>query len=226
MIDRLRNTSLFYIPYLCLFTIAVVYFLYQSHGEFVLWLNKLHNPVWDFFFKYWTHTGDEIFFAIVAIGLIFFKRRFGLVLALAGIGVAGIALFFKHVLFPEAQRPIIYFKGHEVLDLVDGVTVLSQHSFPSGHSMAAFALAIFIALMLQNNNYSLLLLIGATLAAVSRVYLSQHFLIDIMAGSLIGIVTGTIFYVCFEKYLNKELIGVINTPDEDLEEMDLDTGNM
>ena len=226
MIDRLRNTSLFYIPYLCLFTLSVAYFLYKSHGEFVLWLNSLHNPVWDFFFKYWTHTGDEIFFGIVVIILITIKRRFGFILGLTGIGVAGISLFFKYVLFPETPRPIIYFRGHEVLEVVDGVNVLSQYSFPSGHSMAAFALAVFIALMLQNNNYASVLLIGATLTAISRVYLSQHFLIDIMAGSLLGTATGTIFYVGFEKYLNREQTGEVNTPDEDLEEMDLNTEDM
>ncbi|MEP1035224.1 phosphatase PAP2 family protein [Ekhidna sp.] len=222
MINRLRNTSLFFIPYLCLFTLSVVFFLYRSHGEFVLWLNSLHNPAWDFFFKYWTHTGDAIFFGVVAIMLIIFKRRFGLILGMSGIGVAAISLFFKYVLFPEAQRPIIYFKGYEVLDFVDGVTILSQYSFPSGHSMAIFALTSFVALMLQNNNYSSILFIGATFTAISRVYLLQHFLIDIMAGSLIGVTIGTIFYMSFEKYLNEESTGSVNTPDQDLEEMNLE----
>lgn len=226
MIDRLRNTSLFFIPYLCLFTLSTVYFFYRSHGEFVLWLNSLHNSTWDFFFKYWTHTGDAIFFGVVAVILIVIKRRFGLVLGLTGISVALVSLFFKHVLFPDAPRPIIYFRGYEVLDFVDGVTILSQNSFPSGHSMAVFALAIFVALMLQNDNYSLMLLVGATLTAVSRVYLVQHFLIDIMAGSLIGLIIGTLFYVFFEKYLNKEYNGPVNTPDEDLEEMDLGTDDV
>lgn len=222
MINRLRNTTLFFIPYLSLFTLSVVFFLYRSHGEFVLWLNSLHNPAWDFFFKYWTHTGDAIFFSIVAVALIVFKRRFGLILALAGISVAIISSFFKYVLFAEAQRPILYFKGYEVLEFVEGVNVLSQYSFPSGHAMAVFALASFVALMLQNNNYSSILFIGATLTSVSRVYLVQHFLIDIMAGSLIGITIGIIFYMSFEKYLNKEPTDAINTPDEDLEEMDLE----
>lgn len=226
MIDRLKNTSLFFIPYLCLFTLSVVYFFYQSHGTFVLWLNELHNPVWDFFFKYWTHTGDAIFFGIVALVLIIINRRFGYILALTGISVFLISYFFKHVLFPEAQRPIIYFRGYEILDFVDGVTILSQYSFPSGHSMAVFALATFVALMLQNNNYSLILLVGATLTAISRVYLVQHFLIDIMAGSLIGTTIATIVYMSFEKYLNKENVGEISTPDEELEKMDLDTDDL
>ncbi|MEO9482225.1 MAG: phosphatase PAP2 family protein [Ekhidna sp.] len=222
MIDRLRNTRLFFIPYLCLFTLAMTFFFYQSHGKFVLWLNSLHNPIWNFFFKYWTHTGDVIFFTIITVGLIFWKRRFGIVLAAIGISVAAISLFFKHVLFPEAQRPIIYFRGYEVLDFVDGVSILSQYSFPSGHSMAVFALATFIALMMQHSNYSMILLVAAVLTAISRVYLVQHFLIDIMAGSLIGIFTAITFYMGFEKFLHGESNQKVNTPDEDLEEMNLE----
>ncbi len=221
MIDRLKNTSLFYFPYLVLFGLGMIYFFYLSHGSFVLWLNKLHNPIWDFFFKYWTHTGDGIFFTLVAISLMVLRRRFGIVLALIGITVGLTSLLFKQVLFTEAARPSIYFKEMEVLRFVDGVDMLSLYSFPSGHAMTAFALATFLALMIQNNNFSMLLLVAACLSAISRVYLAQHFLIDIMAGSLIGVIIATAFYMGFEKYVNKETGGVLTTPDEDLEDLDL-----
>lgn len=222
MIDRLKNTSSFYIPYLVLFGLSMIFFFYQSHGEFVLWLNKLHNPVWDFFFKYWTHTGDGIFFSVIAIALLIFKRKVGIVLSLIGISVGLTSLFFKQVLFPSVPRPSIFFRDQEILRLVEGVDLLSQYSFPSGHAMTAFALATFIALILQSNNYSMLLLIAGCLAAISRVYLAQHFLIDIMAGSLMGVIIATSFYMAFEKYLNGENQDQENTPDQDLEEMNLD----
>ena len=131
-----------------------------------------------------------------------------------------ISLFFKFILFPEAPRPIIYFEPG-LLKIVSGVDVLSMNSFPSGHAMAAFALGAFMSLMLQSNNYSSMFLIGASLTALSRIYLSQHFLIDVMAGSLIGVIMATGLYIYFEKYLNRENLGNDNTPDEDLEAMDL-----
>ncbi|MEQ9052657.1 MAG: phosphatase PAP2 family protein, partial [Marinoscillum sp.] len=186
----------------------------------VIWLNSLHNPVWDIFFKYWTHTGSVYFFTAICILLIFLNRRFGFILALIGISVLTISLFFKFILFPEAPRPIIYFEPG-LLHIVSGVDVLSMNSFPSGHAMAAFALGAFMSLMLQSNNYSSMFLIGASLTALSRIYLSQHFLIDVMAGSLIGVIMATGLYIYFEKYLNRENLGNDNTPDEDLEAMDL-----
>ncbi|MEQ9467791.1 MAG: phosphatase PAP2 family protein [Ekhidna sp.] len=220
MIDRLKNTSLFFIPYLCLFGLSMIFYFYQSHGDFVLWLGGLHNPVWDFFFKYWTYTGSTGFFVVIAVLLLVIKRRFGLVLSMVGITILVADKFFKQMLFPGTPRPSVYFEK-ELLNLVDGVEMLSTSSFPSGHSMGAFGLATFLALMLQSNNLSLLLLVGATLTALSRIYLAQHFLIDTMAGSLCGIILATSFYMIFEKYLNKELASEKKTPDEDLAEMDL-----
>lgn len=220
MIDRLKNASLFYIPYLIILGLSVVFYFYQSHGDFVIWINALHNPVWDVFFKYWTHAGSVFFFTATCILLIFRNRRFGFILALIGLSVLMISLFFKFVLFPDMPRPIIYFEPG-LLKVVSGVDVLSMNSFPSGHAMAAFALGAFLSLMFQNNNYSSMLLIGASLVALSRIYLSQHFLIDVMAGSLIGVIMATGLYMYFEKYLNKEDTAATNTPDEDLESIDL-----
>lgn len=221
MINRLRNTSLFFIPYLCLFGLSTVFYFYQSHGDFVLWLGSLHNPIWDFFFKYWTHTGSTGFFIVTIALLLVIRRRYGLVLSLVGITILLADKFFKYVLFSDTPRPTVFFEK-EMLSLVDGVEMLSTSSFPSGHSMGSFGLATFIVLMLQNNNFSLLLFVGASLTALSRIYLAQHFLIDTMAGSLLGIIIATSFYMSFEKYLNRELTSKVNTPDEDLAEMNLE----
>ncbi|WP_425392697.1 phosphatase PAP2 family protein [Ekhidna sp.] len=221
MINRLRNTRWFFISYLILFGLGMVFYFYQEHGDFVLFLNELHNPVWNFFFKYWTYTGNGFFYAVLSIALIFINRRLGIIMSVSGITIGAVSYFFKFVLFDTAPRPKIYFLDHKILDFVDGVNVLSEHSFPSGHAMAAFGITTLLALMFQHKNYSTILLIGATLTAISRVYLAQHFLIDIMAGSLLGIIIAAAFYMGFEKYLNREEAGPWNTPDEDLAEMDL-----
>ncbi|WP_420317917.1 phosphatase PAP2 family protein [Ekhidna sp.] len=226
MINHLRNTRSFFYPYFILLGIGVIFYFYQEHGDFVLWLNGLHNPVWNIFFKYWTFTGNGFFFALFAIFLIVINKRYGFVLAMSGITIGGVSYLFKQVLFNSAPRPKIYFQDHKILDFIDGVDILSTHSFPSGHAMAAFGIATLLAFMLKSNNYSMLLILGATLTAISRVYLAQHFLIDIMAGSLLGVIISTGFYIGFEKYLNHEQIGSLNTPDEDLAEMNLDDEDM
>lgn len=67
---------------------------------------------------------------------------------------------------------------------------LSDYSFPSGHSAAAFTVAMTVAL-----NYpgvKVLVLILATLIAISRIYLGVHYPTDVLVGVLIGIFVSTI----------------------------------
>lgn len=59
-----------------------------------------------------------------------------------------------------------------------------QFSFPSGHSISAFAVAVPIGLFYPALMAPLLIL--AVSIAASRVILGMHFLSDVIAGSLIG----------------------------------------
>ncbi|NQZ78074.1 MAG: phosphatase PAP2 family protein [Ekhidna sp.] len=222
MINRLKNTSEFFISYFVLLLLGFSYYLYQDHGDFVVLLNSLHNPIWDFWFKYWTYTGTVPFFIVTVLAVIFYKRRSGIILGLVGILIAAVTFFFKRVLFEQTPRPRVFFEGQRILEFVEGVDVLSLYSFPSGHAMAIFGLASFLALMYQNRINSFLLIIGATLTGISRIYLAQHFLIDVMAGSLIGLIIATSCYMAFEKYINHENDPPSSTPDEDLAALDLD----
>ncbi|MEM7296888.1 MAG: phosphatase PAP2 family protein, partial [Bacteroidota bacterium] len=206
--------------------ISVVYFLYLDHGDFVLWWSNQRNSFLTFFFKYWTYTGDWFFVVTVTLALIFFRLRYGLILALVSIVQGLTTALFKQVLFVGTPRPKGYFAGKQVLDLIEGVKVQSLNSFPSGHTMTAFALATFIALMMQNKKYSIFLLLGAILTALSRVYLGHHFLIDIIAGSLIGMLIATIIYMIFEKYLNQDNRLEEDQPDQDLLKMDLNVDDV
>src|SRR5882762_11297589 len=63
-----------------------------------------------------------------------------------------------------------------------------QFSFPSGHSITAFAVAISLGVFFPAA-YPLLLFFAASVAA-SRVLLGMHFLSDVLAGSLLGAALG------------------------------------
>jgi undecaprenyl-diphosphatase len=69
-----------------------------------------------------------------------------------------------------------------------------NYSFPSGHSITAFAIAIAIGFF-----YPFLLaylLVAAVLIACSRIILGMHFLSDVLAGSAIGVLLGfTSFHI-------------------------------
>jgi undecaprenyl-diphosphatase len=63
-----------------------------------------------------------------------------------------------------------------------------KYSFPSGHSITAFAVAMSIGLFYPQLQGCLLAV--ALLIAGSRIILGMHFLSDVLAGSAIGVILG------------------------------------
>ena len=71
-----------------------------------------------------------------------------------------------------------------------------QFSFPSGHTMTAFAVAIPLSLFYPT--LSIGLLFCALSIAMSRILLGMHFLSDVVAGALIGTGLGYLGYFAFQ----------------------------
>ena len=71
----------------------------------------------------------------------------------------------------------------------------SFHSFPSGHTAVAFGLFCLLALISSNKMIGVVCFFIALFVAFSRVYLSQHFFLDIYIGSLIGVVATVLSYL-------------------------------
>jgi undecaprenyl-diphosphatase len=70
-----------------------------------------------------------------------------------------------------------------------------QFSFPSGHSMSAFAIAIPLCIFYPDLQAALLVL--SLSIAVSRVVLGMHFVSDVVVGSLLGAGLGYGSYLLF-----------------------------
>lgn len=102
-------------------------------------------------------------------------------------------------------RPAILLKDSGYRYFIDDVTLHNLHAFPSGHTASAFALATVLAFALRNNKYSILLLLGAILVGYSRIYLAEHFLDDVLAGALIGVVSAVVCQLVLQKYSQREI---------------------
>ena len=70
-----------------------------------------------------------------------------------------------------------------------------QFSFPSGHTMTAFAVALPLSLFYPELMAGLLFC--ALSIALSRILLGMHFLSDVVAGALIGTALGYLGYLAF-----------------------------
>jgi undecaprenyl-diphosphatase len=121
-------------------------------------------------------------FAVVAVlcGLQVVRRQVAPVaLVAAALALAFVAGRTAAVLFPE-PRP---FTTHP--DLNQLLAHEPGQSFPSDHSLAAFACG-FAVLAFLSRRWGALLLVAATLIGFSRVYGGVHYPLDILGAALIG----------------------------------------
>jgi membrane-associated phospholipid phosphatase len=83
--------------------------------------------------------------------------------------------------------------------------MFTQNSFPSGHATTCFAIFTTFAFISRDNKLRALLAVLAILFALTRVYLSQHFLEDVLVGSLIGTLTAVFIglYMFNNRFLEK-----------------------
>lgn len=157
------------------------------------------NAFLDEFFKYTTHLGDGAFAIIMVVILAVFNARRAMYVLFSYVGAAVISTILKHYVFKEIYRPHFVFQYfvREELNEVAGVDMLAKNSFPSGHALSAFSLFFCLMFMTKNHALKVLFFVLAFLAAFSRTYLSQHWLIDIYVGSIIGTCFAILFYFVF-----------------------------
>ncbi len=158
-----------------------------SKAEIHIYINDHTHGLGDVFFRLITNLGDGLFVGLIALLFLLFNIGKGLQLAISGIIAGVLTQVLKRTLFSDWERPKKFFEGVHQLYLVPGVNNYSGHTFPSGHSASAFALYFSIAIFVRNKTLKFLLFILASLVAFSRIYLSQHFLNDVYAGSILGV---------------------------------------
>jgi membrane-associated phospholipid phosphatase len=214
MYSLLKTNKAFVLPYFVFLLVLIPVLFIFPKGSIHLYLNSLHNPVYDYFFKYITHLGDGWMPVILAVIFLFISLRKSVVILSSGLLAGILAQFFKRLVFPDIVRPMKYFEAVHDLYLVEGVNIHSSFSFPSGHSATIFALCLCLAIYTKRIFVKSLLFLLAVIVAFSRVYLSQHFLNDIVAGSLLGCIAVILMYFVLANidkvWFDKSLMKLIN----------------
>lgn len=182
---------------LCILVLAT------EKGTTELAINGDFNKTLGQFFRYATHLGDGIVYAILIAFFLLFKYYNALMLFFASIIQTILAQGLKKIVFPDAMRPSAWFENQEgvVLQFAEGVKIHTAHSFPSGHTATAFAIAVMLTYFLKKPVYAVLFFLLAAIAGFSRVYLMQHFFEDVLAGATVGIFSAVAVIFLVRKFL-------------------------
>ena len=82
---------------------------------------------------------------------------------------------------------------------VDGVEIHEIYSFPSGHTNSIFVLGTIMTLLLKNKRWGIFFFGLAMATTISRMYLFQHFFVDVYVGGLIGILLSLLTFYWINK---------------------------
>jgi membrane-associated phospholipid phosphatase len=196
----IKHNSLYLALYLLLIAFLGYVLLHVDKFEIHRFINRhVENGAISTFFQYVTHIGDGVFAIVLVFVLLFINMRKAAFLFLAYIGSSLMTTVLKNFFYADYYRPyfMFHFYKREDLNLIDGVEILSNNSFPSGHSTSAFAVFFSLIFMTKNHFMKLLYFFTACIAAFSRTYISQHWLVDIYIGSVIGVGFSVLFYFVF-----------------------------
>lgn len=135
-----------------------------------------------------TSWGEAHLFVIVIIAVVLQKRYLmAFEFLSAGIVSSIVVQSFKRLVFAPSPRPMAVIKWSETL-LPEGLEVPLQFAFPSGHTTTAFVFFTLLALHFKKISVQILAAIAVIGVGLSRVYLMAHWIPDVMAGGVLGLV--------------------------------------
>ncbi|MFN8323825.1 MAG: phosphatase PAP2 family protein [Chitinophagales bacterium] len=196
--NRFINENKVFLLLQCIFLFlgAVIILLFERGSE-ILYVNGLHNHFLNQFFLWVTRLAEAPLVMLILIITLTMSYGKGMVLLLTYLLNGAVTQFMKIVVFAGEARPAAYFEGKAQLNFAEGLTLLKDNTFPSGHTSGAFAVLFMISILTTDKRWAAPLFTMALLVGVSRVYLMMHFFRDIYWGSITGVMVASMFYLLF-----------------------------
>ncbi|RQO78137.1 hypothetical protein DBR40_09310 [Pedobacter sp. KBW01] len=195
MIKRIKRLPLYFTGLALILLLAAIICCSLTKAECFFVLNSYHSPFLDLFFSLLTNFGDGLLSILLGIVLLITKKRKKAITLLLAYAYSSLLAQILKKIFDQ-PRPRLYLE-HLKLDytnFVTGINLHDHHSFPSGHTTSAFAMATVLVLVHKKSKISVPCLLLATAIGYSRIYLAQHFLLDVLCGAMIGLFGALLAY--------------------------------
>jgi membrane-associated phospholipid phosphatase len=192
----ITGNRLYFVLWGLFFVVGLLFVLTVGKAASFVDLNPYHQTTLDKIFVWVTYLGDGVF-SVIVIVILLLRRRWSMAtqVTAAFLLSALVAQILKNIF--SMPRPKEFFAPGVYPYFIDGVTNHGFASFPSGHTTSIFALATMLALFTPNRRNKMICLFAGVLVGYSRIYLGQHFLGDVLMGSIIGSLTAVLVHWLF-----------------------------
>jgi undecaprenyl-diphosphatase len=182
--------------------------------DLFFFLNGSNFPALDRFM--WLYSGKIVWLPAVAFLLfvIIYKKPWkeSLLVLLAIVAVAVLCDQFSAQIckpFFARLRPTHHPDFMNEVSTVFGYRG-GRYGFISSHAANSFGFAIYISLLFRNRFFTITIMSWAALTAYSRIYLGVHFISDVIAGALAGVLFGLLVYFVYFKVRRKYIVKAEN----------------
>ncbi|MBS1686920.1 MAG: hypothetical protein JSS76_19440 [Bacteroidetes bacterium] len=161
-------------------------------GSEILWINDMHSPRLDAFFR-WIYTcfgfntSPPLFIALLIFVVFWSYGRALQAFINSYIVLLGIDFMHKFVTTSELNsRPSVFF-GLQRLHTLPDIFLNGQSGYPAAAPAGTFALLLFVLIHIADKRWSYIFFAIALLYSISRLYVFQNFFDAVYAGSVIGV---------------------------------------
>lgn len=176
---------------------------YLGRIPLFLFLNTDGGAFLDQFFK-WATWGAEgwVWIPYLIVVVAWFKKDIKLIVLNFLLSTL-ITQIPKNFIWDKISRPIASGIPLDEIHTVPDVVMHSWNSFPSGHTATAFTLFLLTVYLFPTKWTLAIGLIYAIICAYSRVYLGQHFPMDLGGGMLVAVLSVQLSMVIRQKISNR-----------------------
>ena len=160
--------------------------------------SRMKNKYLDIFMYRVTDLGGAIFITMFTLGLVIFGSHENKLIGVEAL----LSLAISQIIVHSLKRIMSRERPYKIIEHLNTFGIdLSDYSFPSGHTTASFSLATTLALNLPK--FTLIVILLASLIAISRIYLGVHYPTDVAAGLILGISSPIIVHLYLANFIEK-----------------------
>ena len=147
--------------------------------DFLRFLQSLRNPVCDTLVAAVTYLGDEIFFMVAGMVMLWcVNKKWGYRFMIAGLAGTTLNQLLKAIFL--IPRPWVLDPTFAIVEAARAAA--TGYSFPSGHTQSAALVFGMLAMWAHKKWVTVLAVVMTLLVGFSRVYVGAHYPTDVIAG--------------------------------------------